>query len=112
LWPEAWIPASKRLLALFIEHLRADLQQQMCAALAPLHLLVLDHSFAHHLIHRQLHKAGRDPFPVAIALSVVGHELLVSLHVGVQFLHPEQVGGKRNAQADRIPLSTVAQDGI
>src|SRR5215469_14382185 len=75
-WAKAWIPASKRLLPLFIEHPRADLQQQMSAALAPLHLLVLDHSFAHHLIHRRLHKAGRDPFPVAIALSVVGHELL------------------------------------
>src|SRR5215472_14223995 len=62
----------------------------MRAALAPLHLLVLDHSFAHHLIHRRLHKAGRDPFPVAIALSVVGHELRVAFHVGVQFLHPLQ----------------------
>ena len=54
LWPEAWIPASKRLLPLFIEHPRADLQQQMRAALAPLHLLQFYHSFAHHLIHRAL----------------------------------------------------------
>src|SRR6516225_9214719 len=86
LWPEAWIPASKRLLPLFIEHPRPDLQQQMRSALAPLHLLQLHHSLAHHLIHSRFHKAGRDPFPVAIALSVVGQELLVAFHVGVQFL--------------------------
>src|SRR6516164_7831811 len=48
LWPEAWIPASKRLLPLFIEHPRPDLQQQMRSALAPLHLLQLHHSLAHH----------------------------------------------------------------
>src|SRR6516164_11804782 len=86
LWPEAWIPASKRLLPLFIEHPRPDLQQQMRSALAPLHLLQLHHSLAPHLIHSRFHKAGRDSFPVAIALSVVGKELLVAFNVGVQFL--------------------------
>src|SRR5215472_5262332 len=84
-WPEAWIPASKRLLPLFIEHPRADLQQQMSAALAPLHLLELHHSFAHHLIHCRFHEAGRDPLTVAIALSVVGQELSVAFHVRAQF---------------------------
>src|SRR6516164_3464123 len=78
LWPEARIPASKRILPLFIEHPRADLQQQMRSALAPLHLLKLHHSLAHHLIHSRFHEAGGDPFPVTIPLSVVGQELLVA----------------------------------
>ena len=58
----------------------------MGAALAPLHLLVLHHAFAHDLIHRRLDKTGRDPLTIAIAFSVVRDEFLIALHVGVQFL--------------------------
>jgi len=55
--PETRIPTPKRVLPLLVEDPCTDLQQQMGAALSPLHLLVLDHPFAHDLIHGRLHEA-------------------------------------------------------
>ena len=46
------IPAPECLAQLVVEHLRTDLQQLVSTALTPVHLLLLDHSFAHQLIHR------------------------------------------------------------
>src|SRR5712692_2532056 len=37
----------------------------------PLHLLLLAEAFAHHFVHRRLHKPGRNRLAVAIALSVI-----------------------------------------
>jgi len=82
--PEAWIPAPKDLLPLFIQHVRTYLQQQVRAAFCPLYLLVLHHAFAHNLIHGGLHKTECDPFAVAITLALVRNERLIALHIGVQ----------------------------
>src|ERR1700692_2129996 len=77
------IPAPARGLPLRVDHPGSYLQEEMCSTLAPSHLLFLHHSLAHDLIDRRLDETGSDPFPVAIALPVVGHELLVALDVGV-----------------------------
>jgi hypothetical protein len=59
----------------------------MRPACGPLHLLVFAEALADHLIHGRLHKAGADPFPVAVTLTVVGNEATVMLNVGVKLLH-------------------------
>nr|WP_143838565.1 hypothetical protein [Nitrospira cf. moscoviensis SBR1015] len=52
LLPQAWVPVLKPTAQFLIKDLGTDLSQQMRAALAPVHLLLIDHSFAHQLIHR------------------------------------------------------------
>jgi hypothetical protein len=60
----------------------------MCHSLIPLchlvahHLLLLAETFAHHLVHGRFHKAGTDPFPVSVALAIVGNETLIMLDRG------------------------------
>jgi hypothetical protein len=44
----------------------------MRTPLAPLHLLLLAEPFAHHLVDCRFHKARADPFPVAVALTIIG----------------------------------------
>jgi hypothetical protein len=50
--PEARIPAAHGGVPLVIEDLRSHLEQQMSTRRCPLHLLLLDHPFAHHLVDR------------------------------------------------------------
>ena len=80
---ETRIPAPEGVLPLLVEHAGSYLQEEMCSTLAPSHLLFLHHSLAHDLIDRRLDETGSDPFPVAIALPVVRHELLIAVDVGV-----------------------------
>src|ERR1700686_5289501 len=80
---EIRIPAPEGVLPLLVEHAGSYLQEEMCSTLAPSHLLFLHHSLAHDLIDRRLDETGSDPFPVAIALPIIRHELLVALDVGV-----------------------------
>jgi len=82
---EARIPPAEGLFPLAVEHTGANLQKQMGAALAPFHLLFLDHPFAHHVVHRRFHKARADTFAVAVALAIVGDEGTVILNVGGKF---------------------------
>jgi hypothetical protein len=58
----------------------------MCSFRRPPHLLLFDHPLADHLINGGLHKAGSDPFPIAIALAIVGDELLVIGDVSLKLL--------------------------
>jgi hypothetical protein len=48
----------------------------------PLHLLLLHHALADHLVDRGLHEARADPFAIAIALAVVDDEARVVRDVG------------------------------
>ena len=80
---EIRIPAPEGVLPFFVEYAGSYLQEEMRSTLAPSHLLFLHHPFAHDLIDRRLDETGSDPFPVATALPVVRHELLIALDVGV-----------------------------
>jgi hypothetical protein len=55
--------------------------------LGPTPLLLLDHPFADHLVHRRFHKRRRDRFAVAIPIPVVGDEGPVDLDAVMKFTH-------------------------
>jgi hypothetical protein len=62
------------------------------APLGPVHLLLLDHPPANHLIHGRFHERRRDRLAVAISVPVVGDRKLVGLDVMVKLAHgPEQL---------------------
>ena len=48
------------LVQILVEHLRPGLQQKMGPTQRPLHLLLLDESFADHLVDRRLHEGRAD----------------------------------------------------
>ncbi len=52
----------------------------MSAALAPSHLLLLDHTLGDHLIDRGLNKTGADPLLVPMSLTIVWNEPLIVLY--------------------------------
>src|SRR2546422_11250680 len=64
---ETRIPPLEGLFPLPVEHTGTDLQKQMGAALAPAHLLLFHHAFAHHLIYSRFHKPGADPLTITVA---------------------------------------------
>ena len=49
-WAECWVPSPKCILPLFVEHARSNLEQKMCSALTPPHLLAFYHPLADNLI--------------------------------------------------------------
>src|SRR5262249_6605373 len=53
----------------------------------PLHLLLLDHALAYHLVDRGLDESGTDPFSIAIPLPVVDDRSSVVGDVRGQFPH-------------------------
>ena len=53
---QARIPTAECIPQIIIEGTGPNLQQQMCAALRPAHLLFHDHPAADHLIHGRLNK--------------------------------------------------------
>ena len=55
-----------------VEDPGADLQEQVSAAGAPAHLLLLDHAFGYDLVDGGFGEAGGDPLPGPVALAVVG----------------------------------------
>ena len=59
----------------------------MGATWSPGHLLLLVEAFADHLNDGRFHKARADPFPIAVALTVVGNEALVVRDIGMKLLH-------------------------
>jgi len=59
----------------------------MCSSLRPAHLLLLDHTLTHHLIHGGLCKGRGDQLPIAIPVGVVGDEGSVSLDVRSELVH-------------------------
>jgi hypothetical protein len=83
---KVWIPVTKGVFPVLIEHAGPDLQQEMGSALRPLHLLLLYHALAYHLIDRRLLEVRADQFTVAVTLAVVWDELPVLTNVGVEFL--------------------------
>src|ERR1035441_710102 len=56
----------------------------MSASFRPRHLLPLGETFADHLIHRGFHKRGRDPFPVPIAIPVVGNKYAIGGNIATE----------------------------
>src|SRR5690349_8377122 len=87
LLPEPGMPTPEHLLPFPVEHPRTDLQQQMSAALGPLHLLFLGRPLAHHLVNRRFDKARADSLAIAVALSVVRYAALIAFDVGPKLLH-------------------------
>jgi hypothetical protein len=71
------IPALEDGTQLPVERLHARLQQQMCTGFGPLHLLFFTEAFAHHLIHRGLHKTCRDRLSIVIPLPVIRYQVPV-----------------------------------
>ena len=63
------------------------LQQQMRPAFRPLHLLLLTEPFAHHLIHRGLHKARGDGLAMPIPLAIVRNQVRIVHDVGAKLLY-------------------------
>src|SRR6266498_5348291 len=83
--PEVRIPVTERIFPIFIEDLNSHLQQQVRALWCPLHLLLLDHALADHLIDRRLDETGADPFSIAIPFAVVDNVRRVVGDVRLQF---------------------------
>src|SRR5262249_11078328 len=72
-----WIPALEDGTQLPVEGLHTRLQQQMRPFFGPLHLLFFTEAFAHHLIHRGLHKTCRDRLSIVIPLPVIRDQVSV-----------------------------------
>ena len=62
-----------------IQDVHPYLQQQVCAASRPGHLLLLAEALADHLIDRRFHKARAHPLSSPVALAIVRDETLVVL---------------------------------
>jgi hypothetical protein len=77
--PELRIPAAEDVLKLIVEHAGAALQEEVGAALRPLHLLALHHPFADHLVDRGFHEGGRDCLALSEALALVRDEVAVGV---------------------------------
>ena len=58
----------------------------MRPALGSLHLLLFDHPLAHHLIDRQLHEPGADPFPMVVPLGIAHNRRRISADIGLSFV--------------------------
>jgi hypothetical protein len=69
--PKAGLPLAQNSLPILVENLRPDLKQQMGTPGRPLHLLLLGHSLAHHLVDSQFDEAGTDPLAITAAPAVV-----------------------------------------
>ena len=65
------------LVQILVDYLRPGLQQKMRSAQRPLHLLLLDESFADHLVDSRLHEGRADRLPLMSTLTKVRDELAV-----------------------------------
>jgi hypothetical protein len=93
--PEAWIPHAKRCFPFAVQHACANLQQEMGATLAPLHLLLFHHALADYLVNGRFHKAGAVELEVADRITTIGEirDLLVELvALGLQHLEEPAFG--------------------
>jgi hypothetical protein len=79
-YAELRIPPPKCRLLVAMYDACADLEQEMCAAWGPGHLLLLAEALADHSIHGRFHETGADPFDVPIVLVIVRDETLVVLN--------------------------------
>src|ERR1700680_488980 len=59
----------------------------MCPAGCPLHLLLLHHAFADHLVHRRFNEGRADRLAVSVAFAEVRDELLIVADVGLEFAY-------------------------
>ena len=53
----------------------------------PLHLLLLHHALADHLVHRRFNEGRADRLAVSVAFAEVRDELLVVADVGLEFAY-------------------------
>ena len=53
----------------------------------PLHLLLLHHAFADHLVHRRFNEGRADRPAVSVAFAEVRDELLILADVGLEFAY-------------------------
>jgi hypothetical protein len=53
----------------------------------PLHLLLLHHAFADHLVHRRFNEGRADRLAVSVAFAEVRDELLIVADVGLEFAY-------------------------
>ena len=78
----------------------------MRSAGCPLHLLLLHHAFADHLVHRRFNEGRADRLAVSVAFAEVRDELLIVADVGLEFAYTlghllRQWRGKLLAKGDR-----------
>jgi hypothetical protein len=74
-------PIPKCRLPVAIQDVCMDLEQEMCAAWGPGHLLLLAEALADRLTHGGLHNARAEPFAAPGTHAMVGNEALVVLDV-------------------------------
>ena len=53
----------------------------------PLHLLLLHHAFADHLVYRRFNEGRADRLAVSVAFAEVRDELLIVAYVGLEFAY-------------------------
>ena len=77
------IPALEHRPEFLIQGFHPRLQQEVRAALGPLHLLFFAEALADHLVNGRLDKTGADVLPIPVALAVVGDEGAIALDISV-----------------------------
>src|SRR3954447_17599098 len=82
---EPRIPLAECCLQVVIDDLGPGLQQQVRPSCRPLHLLLLHHSLANHLVYRRLDKRRADRLAVPVAFTEVWNELLIVTDVSLEF---------------------------
>jgi len=68
---KVWVPFPEHVPKFIIENASADMQQEVGALLAPVHLLFFDHSLADHLVDGRFHKRCSDGFTISPTLALV-----------------------------------------
>ena len=114
------MPSFKILTPLPVENACSDLQEHVCAALRPSHLLFLYHAFRHDLVDCRFRETGRDRLIVPAPLGVVGNRRNISRDVVRELLEcfVERLGGLglrvaiRNGRVTAQSLILVAGQAI
>ena len=86
--PESRVPPPEEPFQFVIEDLGPCLEQEMCSAEGPLHLLFLDESSADYLVDRRLNECRADSFALSPSLAKVRDELAVVLDVYLELGQP------------------------
>src|SRR5688500_14619967 len=81
----------------------------MCPLWCPLHLLLLHHPFADHLVDRRLDEPRADPVAVAIALTVIDDRRCIVPDVGVQLVGVATFLGHSSLNTTRIYVQPTAE---
>jgi hypothetical protein len=94
---EIGVPTADHGRSLVVQGLDPQLEQQMCRAFRPLHLLFLTEPLTHHLINGRFDKAGADAFTITVALAIIRNETLIILDIGPPGAFIQEVTVRNNS---------------